>query len=202
MVFFMKILGLCGGSGSGKGTVANIFSYRGIPAIDTDVVYHSLISGFSVCVRELADNFGEEILTADGAVDRRRLAKIVFSDESGSNQRKLNAITHKHVIDKVKKMLPEFESEGVPAVLIDAPMLFESGLDKICNRVIAVVADKNVRIARIIIRDGITYEDAEKRLASQISDAELISKCDYVIENNGDINDLEPQVDEIIKKIK
>lgn len=198
----MKILGLCGGSGSGKGTVANIFSYRGIPSIDTDAVYHSLISGFSVCVRELADSFGEDILTADGAVDRRRLAKIVFFDESGSNQRKLNAITHKHVIDKVKEMLPEFEREGVTAVLIDAPMLFESGLDKICNRVIAVVADKNVRIARIIIRDGITYEDAEKRLASQTPDAELASKCDYVIENNGDISDLEPQVDKIIKNIK
>ena len=198
----MKIIGLCGGSGSGKGTVSKLFLKHGIPSIDTDAVYHSITSELTPCVSELAARFGEGIIKSDGSLDRRSLGRIVFSDESGLSGKDLNRITHKYVLERVREIITEYGASGVSAVLVDAPMLFESGFDKECHKIICVLADKNIRIARILIRDGISYEDAERRIASQLSDTELASRCDFVIENNKDIDDLDRRVREIVNLIK
>ena len=198
----MKIVGLCGGSGSGKGTVAEIFSVFGIPSVDTDRVYHELTVRKSPCLDALVEEFGEEILDENGSLDRRALSLLVFGDGAAAVKRKkLNEIAHKFVLDETRRILKEFESLGAQAALVDAPLLFESGFDKECDLIIAVVADLNIRIDRIMMRDGLEEKAATLRLKSQLPDDYLASRSDFVIKNNKSLDELEKEVVEVVNKI-
>ena len=198
----MKVIGLCGGSGSGKSTVSQIFLERGIPSVNTDAVYHDLTSRKSPCLDALVSEFGEEILNENGALDRRALSKIVFSgDVSSENRRKLNLISHKFVLDATRDMLKAFKKDGAKAALVDAPLLFESGFNKECDAIIAVIADEKTRISRIIARDNITENAAKLRINSQLPDAYLQENSDYVIDNSGDISETENAAIKVLNKI-
>ncbi len=198
----MKIVGLCGGSGSGKGTVAEIFSVFGVPSVDTDKVYHELTRSKSPCLDALVEEFGSEILDKNGSLDRRALSLLVFGDGAAAVKRKkLNEIAHKFVLDETRRILKEFERGGAQAALVDAPLLFESGFDKECDLIIAVVADLNIRIDRIMMRDGLNENVATLRLKSQLPDDYLASRADFVIKNDKSIEDLEKQVVETVNKI-
>ena len=165
----MKIIGLCGGSGSGKGTVADLLSLYGIMSIDTDAVYHEITSHKSPCLDEIAESFGDGVINEDGSLNRKELAKIVFSGEDAMIKRSLlNRISHKHVWDKTKEIISDFETVGVEFIIIDAPLLFESGFNKECDFIIAVTADIDVRIDRIVKRDGIDINSATLRIKSQL----------------------------------
>ena len=188
----MKVIGLCGGSGSGKGAVSSIFAEIGIPSIDTDAVYREMTLSDSPCMRELRAEFGREIINSLGGLDRARLASIVFNDPS--RLRTLNKIAHSFILDETRRRLAKYSDEGLPAAIVDAPVLFESGFDKECDEIICVLADRDVRTTRIMSRDGITRDAAEKRIASQMPDETLISKCDHVIYNNSDIESLREQI--------
>ena len=197
----MKIIGLCGGSGSGKSTVAAFFVERGVPAVDADAVYHALISHKTPCLDALCDAFGSEILAADGSLDRKRLGGIVFSGEGCEERRRLlNEISHRYVLQEVRRLAGEYEKQGYPAILFDAPLLLESGFDRECAALVCVVADRQTRIARVMARDGISEEAASRRIAAQIPDEELIRRSDDCIRNDGDVAALEEQVENIIKK--
>ena len=196
----MKIIGLCGGSGSGKGYCAKKIAQYSIPTIDTDAVYHSLINSKCECLDELVSEFGNSILKNETEVDRAKLRQIVFFDPQRLLP-KLNAITHKHVINKTNAMLAEYESNGVKAVLVEVPLMFESGFNKKCDCVICVVADRNLRIDRIMKRDKISYEYAKSRIDSQLSDQILLEESDFAIVNNGNEIHLDCQIDNIIKQI-
>ena len=190
----MKVIGLCGGSGSGKGAVSSLFGTYGIPAIDTDAVYHDITSRPSPCLDALASEFGVRIVK-DGALDRAALREIVFfSPDSAAKLKKLNAITHKYIIAETEKIISAYEKRSVPGVIIDAPLLFESGLDKRCDTVIAVVANREVRIARIMLRDGITLEAARARIDAQMPDTRLAEMADVVIRNDGTLDELKSAV--------
>ena len=194
----MKVIGLCGGSGSGKGVVSSFFAHRGIPAIDTDAVYRELVSGDTPCTRALSDEFGKEIISIDGSVNRALLAKIVFTGENCDYKlKKLNSITHKFILDETRKRLSSFKAKGYLAAIVDAPVLFESGFDKECDLVISVVADSSIRVNRIIARDNINVEAAMARITKQLSNDELIVRSNFVIENNSDLQSLEKKVNEI-----
>ena len=196
----MKLIGLCGGSGSGKGTVASLFAEEGFLHIDTDEVYHNLTSKKTPCLDELCRAFGEGILGVDGALDRAALSKIVFAGGSGEKRAKLNSIAHRHVLDAVREIIKDADGK-YPAVLVDAPLLFESGFDTECDLVVAVVADRERRIQRIVSRDNITLEMAGRRIDAQIADSELIARADFVIRNDSDVESLKCAVAETIKKI-
>lgn len=198
----MKVIGLCGGSGSGKGTVAGMFSDYGIPSIDTDAVYHDLTSCKTSCVDALSCEFGCGILNSDGSLNRKELSKVVFFGEESSEKREaLNRISHKYVLDKVREILRCYESRGVVAALVDAPLLFESGFDKECDFVIAVIAERDVRIARIVERDGISAEAALRRIESQLPDAYLTERARYTIYNSGNLSETKISVDKIAREI-
>ena len=198
----MKVIGLCGGSGSGKGTVANMFLQYGIPCIDTDALYHDLTSKKTSCVEALCSEFGEGILNSDGSIDRKALADIVFFGEDSSLKREaLNRISHKYVLDEACKILSEYKNGGFAAVLVDAPLLFESGFDEKCDFVIAVVAKKEIRLSRIIERDKISEEKALRRIESQLPDEYLMQRARYVISNSGALSDTRLSVDAIAKEI-
>ncbi len=194
----MKIIGLCGGSGSGKGTVAEIFSVFGIPSVDTDKVYHELTSRKSDCLDALVSEFGEVILNEEGTLDRKALSSLVFGDGAAAVKRQiLNKIAHKFVLERTREILRDYELMGAKAALVDAPLLFESGFDKECDLIIAVVADMKVRIDRIMLRDGITERSATLRVKTQLPDDYLSSRADYVVNNSGSLDDLEKTVSEI-----
>ena len=193
-----KIIGLCGGSGSGKGTVGNFFSECGYLVIDTDKVYREMIDKPSDCLDALVAEFGTEILSSTGVLDRRKLASIVFSDKK--KHKVLNEITHKFVLQRVREIIKICEEEYIGTV-VDAPMLFESGFDKECDFVIAVLADEKTRIDRIVVRDNLSHDAATERINSQIPDSELRKRADFSIINDADLNSLKMQVKHIIEKI-
>ena len=182
----MKIIGLCGGSGSGKGAVSKMFSNFNIPSIDADAVYHDLTDKPSECLSELVREFGEGILNERGTLDRSALGKIVFFGEDAEKKRKvLNEISHRHVLSQIRAKLKRIELTGAPCAIVDAPLLFESGFNLECDVLILVTADTETRIKRITERDNISEEAAKRRILAQLSDTELSDKVDYVIDNSG-----------------
>ena len=195
----MMVLGLTGPTGAGKGTVAEVFARRyAIPSVDTDRVYHDLLIPPSACLNELVSVFGSEILTPDGHLDRAALSRIVFSDASREKQTLLNRITHKYVLDRTDEILEGYRRDNVSAALVDAPLLYESGYDAKCDKVIAVLAPMEIRKSRIIARDGLSEERAVARLNMQKSDDFYTSKAEYVIINDGDPAMLTEQVRRIV----
>ena len=198
----MKIIGLCGGSGSGKGSVAKMFLNFNIPGVDADCVYHELTDKPSECLSELCSEFGNEILNTEGGLDRAALGKIVFYGDGAEERRKrLNAISHKHVLMKIREIISEYKEKDYPAVIVDAPLLFESGFNTECDLIILVVAERETRIRRIVERDGVTPSLAEKRIDTQIPDEELKSRVDYVIDNSGALAKTYGQVTKITKEL-
>ena len=192
----MKILGLCGGSGSGKGLACSYFKSAGIDIIDTDLIYHQLISANTPCQKEIANEFGPSVLK-DGIIDRKALANIVFASEE--KRLILNSISHKHILNVVRKLILEYEEKGSIGVIVDAPLLFESKFNEECDATLCVLSDDNLRMNRIVSRDCISVEKARKRILSQMSNEQLSTLCDYVIENNGSPEQLKLKVLEIAK---
>ncbi len=199
----MLVLGLTGPSGSGKGVVCSFFAAENIPCLDTDAVYHALIEKPSACVEELKEHFGETILTADGGVNRKKLAEAVFGDKEEKKERLLllNRITHRYVLDACRHWLRLQEKAGKKAAVIDAPLLYESGFDKECDFVVAVLASRQTRLARIILRDGLTGHEAQTRLEAQPKDAFYITKADFVIHNDGELAQTKQAVLNILHRL-
>ena len=195
----MLVIGLTGPTGAGKGAVATVMKDYGIPIIDADDVYHELITPPSPCLQELVETFGKEILLEDGSLNRRALAAIVFFDPVA--RERLNAITHRYVMDEVRARMEHFHRDGVPTAVLDAPQLFEAGAQKDCDKIISVLADCELRSKRIMARDGITAEAAMRRILAQKSDEFFKTHSDYIIENNGSIELLTPQVHRILAEL-
>jgi dephospho-CoA kinase len=192
----MKIIGLTGGSGAGKGEVCKAFAEYGIESIDTDQISREMPSK---CLEELVQCFSDVILDEHGGLDRKKLADIAFADKNKLEV--LNSITHKYILEECKNRIKALEADGKGAVIIDAPLLFESGFNRECDIIIAVIANPNVRIERIIKRDNLTPEHAKRRIKNQKDDEFFKTNADYIIYNNGEIKDIECQVAGIYREM-
>lgn len=188
----MLVIGLTGPSGAGKSTVSALFASFGLPILDADAIYHALLIPPSDCLSELTAHFGREILLPDGTLNRRTLGSIVF--ENPEELEALNAITHRYVMRDIRKHLRDLRDAGTPAAVLDAPQLFEGGAERDCNIIVSVLADTEIRLHRILARDGISPEDAMRRIRAQKSPTFFRSHSDYIIENNGTPEALVPQV--------
>ena len=188
----MKIIGMTGGSGAGKSEVCGLFAGYGVESIDTDRVARAVTRGGSACLKELTRYFSEVILDNRGELDRKKLADAVFADKSKLEI--LNKITHKYILESCMNSIKDMESAGKNIVIIDAPLLFESGFNEKCDIIISVIADLNERIRRIINRDNLTSEQAVRRIENQKTDDFFLKHSDYIIYNNGALKEVEPQV--------
>ncbi len=197
-----KIIGITGRSGAGKGACCEIFQKYGIPAIDTDAVYHELLSRKGACTDELVGAFGKKILNENGLVERKKLAARVFGKENTEALlHTLNSITHKYIMAKTWDTVQVHRKNGARAVLIDAPQLFEAGVEKECDLTLGVIAPDALCIERIMARDGISRENAAKRLAAQHDNDYFRAHCTAVIENAGTQAELEAQICQILKNL-
>jgi dephospho-CoA kinase len=153
-------------------------------------------------MRALVKAFGTSVANADGSLNRKEMRRLVFSSEGSESRRQiLNQITHKYVIDETEKCIEDYDREGKNAVIADVPLMFESGFDKKCDFLVAVIADEEIRINRIVARDNILPEQAKSRINTQIPTDELIRKVDFVIENNGSIEDLRSEVNRLLSML-
>ena len=195
----IKIIGLTGGSGAGKSEVCKAFLSFGIESIDTDKISREVTHKDSDCLVELVENFSDVILTEDGELNRRKLFDIAFESKESINL--LNKITHKHILNESNRIISNMQNSGSKAVIVDAPLLFESGFDKTCDIIISVIANLDKRIERIIKRDNITQEQFELRVKNQKRDEFFIENSDYVIYNNSDYAVLYTQVSRIYNSV-
>ena len=175
----MRMIGLCGRSGSGKTGFCKLAKELGYKVVDCDEVYAELVSKRTPCLEEIVEHFGD-IAIKDGALNRKAVAQIVFSDKE--KLLLLNKITHKHISKRVFEIIAEYGENEI--VILGAPALFESGLDSACESVIGITAPDQACIARIIARDGITEEQARSRLSNQRTNDFIIENSDYIIIND------------------
>ena len=203
-VFLLLTVGLCGGSGTGKTEAQAAFSLYGIPGLDTDAVYHTLIATDTPLSRQLSARFGTEILAPNGGIDRAALSALVFGDDAESAHRReaLNAIAHRAVLAECRVWLAEQRKNGAFAAIINAPLLFESGFHTECDLTVSVLAPLADRVDRITKRDGISPIQAEHRIRAQLDDSFLIEHTDYRIENNGTRAELFDKVKHLASIIK
>lgn len=201
----MLVVGLTGGLATGKTTVAHCFLECGAQIIDADMMTHELLARQGACYAPIVKDFGEAILTKENEIDRRRLAAIVFEDEG--RLRQLESIIHPVVIAAIGARIKELKVAGdCDVVICDVPLLFEVGLETICDMTVVVQASPEMQIQRAQAKFGLTQAEAVRRIEFQMSIDEKCRRADFIINNKQDLNELKEQVKElwekILKKIK
>ena len=194
-----RIIGLTGQSGAGKSTVAKFLEEKGFYVINADLLVRKIYENGSLCLRTIASVFGEDIITDNGTPDRKLLAKRAFS--SKQNTVLLSSIVHPFVTAELFAEIKKAAESGVTTIVYDAPQLFESNADVICDEIISVTAEKSVRLERICKRDNISKENALMRMNAQLDEEFFRENSDYIIENNSDISSLNIQLEDLIKQL-
>ena len=194
----MKIIGITGSSGSGKTTLCEIIKEKyNAEIIDADKIAKELSNDTSsTYFKEMVKLFGEDCLREDGLLNRKKIASIIYSDND--KRLNLNNLTFKYVVEKMKDDLKKIKDKDL--IIIDAPLLYEANVHKLCDFVIAIVAENTNKVKRICMRDGIDEEFAKKRLGIQNKDEFYIKNANYVIYNNKDIKDLEESFKKILEE--
>ncbi|MGF6658121.1 dephospho-CoA kinase [Paraburkholderia youngii] len=188
----MFVVGLTGGIGSGKSTVANLFAARGVPLVDTDVIAHRITAPHGLAMPHIAAKFGAEFVAADGSLDRARMRTLVFSDDTA--RKRLEGITHPLIRAETER--EEREAKG-PYVIVVVPLLVESGTWKNrVNRVLTVDCSIDTQVARVMSRNGFSREQVLAIIARQATrEARLAAADDVIVNDNAPPLELEAQVD-------
>ena len=194
------VVGLTGPTGAGKSEVSRRLAAAQIPVIDADVLARQVVEPGSECLRRLAEEFSEDILNDDGTLNRRQLARRAFATPEDTAL--LNSLTHPYIIEKTNRILMRMEQTHELAAVIDAPLLFESGMDRICDMTVAVVAPFESRLRRIIERDGLPETQARARMAAQQPEEYYSSRAAVVLSNSGDLDSLRREADDLAAKIR
>jgi dephospho-CoA kinase len=196
----MKVLGLTGGIASGKSTVAKMFVAENIPLIDCDKIAKELLHKGTLCYDEVVDYFSKEILLTNGDINRRKLAKIVFSNPNKRNR--LNEIVHPRVKDEVFKLFMKYKEERKELVILDVPLLYETEFHTYTDETIVVYCSYENQVERLMLRDNIDEEYAEMKIEAQMSLETKKEKADYVIDNSFSILDTKREFLRILKELE
>lgn len=196
----MKWIGLTGGIGSGKSTVAEILRDNGFDVVDADAVAREVTEksgpGFDLVVR----SFGKEVVNSQGQLDRRKLGEIVFADKK--KLEKLEHLLHPLVKERVGKVRGELEKRGKKAAVYDVPLLFEKNMQDQFDKIIVVNCSVETQVKRTLKRGSLDEKEIRSRIAAQIPLSEKVKDADHVILNEGTPEDLRKQVDELAKKLR
>ena len=178
----MKVIGLTGPTGAGKTTVLDLLKAHGAAVMDCDKIYYEMLKENEDLRQGLRDAFGEVFL-ADGNLDRRKVAELVFSSEE--NLKKLNTLVYYHMGVEIRRRLSAAKAEGKTLAAVDAINLLQSGLGELCDTTVAVVASEETRLTRIMARDGMDRERALSRIRAQEPEEFFRRHAKIVLENNG-----------------
>lgn len=194
----MKIIGLTGLTGAGKSTAARKLMAYGCYHIDADLIARDVINNDETVKNKLRERFGGEVISADGSINRPVLASRAFADEESTNA--LNAITHPAVTAKIRQIIGEKKELGYSGIIIDAIALFESGEDELCDFTAVVTAPADVRLERIMRRDGLSLEKAMERISAQKDESFFTKKADFILWNYEPYN-LDIEIRQIIANL-
>jgi len=197
----MVIVGLTGGIGSGKSTVARMLKDAGAHVIDFDYLARRVVEPDKPAWRDIVDYFGPEILSSDGTVNRSALAKIVFSDDK--RRKVLEGFTHPRILEEKDALIRAIkEKDPCSIAIVDVPLLFELDLRDMFDKVILAYVPRAMQIRRVLKKGALGRAEVEKRLNAQIPIEEKRSLSDYIIDNEGSLRDTRDQVRKIICELK
>jgi dephospho-coA kinase len=191
----MKIVGITGLIASGKSTLSSYIKNKGYKIVDADAISRDITKKDRIGYAKVIEEFGRDILSSNGEIDRAKLSNIVFNDKNAL--KKLNDTLHPLIFQEIDRQLDSYKDEKI--LFLDAPLLFEAKLDKKCDEIILVVCDEEVQISRIQKRDNKDYDSAKKIIDSQIAKEFKIEKSDYIIDNNCEIERFYFKVDLIMR---
>lgn len=195
----MHLFGLTGGIASGKSTVGARFRARGLPVIDADALAREVVEKGTPGLAEIVQTFGAEVLFEDGTLDRKKLAAVVFGDDA--KRRALNAIVHPKITALGLERADELRAKGHPLACYEAALLVENGVADAFRPLVVVAADENVQLARGVARDRANEEEIRGRIRAQMPLAKKIAVADFVIHNDGTLEELLTKTDEVLEAI-
>ena len=192
-------LGLTGGIASGKSTADEFFKKKKIPIIDSDLIAHKIMEIGQNGYKAVVDYFGTDILNDDQTINRRKLGGIVFNDKA--KLKKLNELTHPLVHQEIKQQMARYHANQEKLVVIDVPLLFESGFESLCNGVLVISITPELQIERLMKRNDFTEKEAIARISNQMPLSEKEKRATYVVANTGTIDDLEKKLSDLLQEI-
>ena len=179
------VIGVTGPTGAGKSTVCDILrNWTGVSVIDCDRVARQVTEKGTLCLLDIAVEFSPSVISADGTLNRKKLGQLVFSDPEKLTR--LNAIIFPYILERLREEIADAEKRGAKAIFLDAPTLFESGADALCEKILAVTSAPEKRLTRIMQRDSLSPQGAADRLASQPDADFYLARADYQIQNDDD----------------
>lgn len=192
----MLLIGLTGGIGSGKSTVAAMLRDQGIRVVDADQIARKVVEPGQPALAELVEVFGQDILNDDGSLNRQELANRAFATEEATNA--LNAITHPRIEQETQRQFDLAAAEKENFLVYDMPLLVERGLHEEMDMVIVVHTDIEERVRRLVERRGLDEDDVRRRMSHQVDDVTRLASADVLIDNNGSVDHLRKQVDDFL----
>ncbi len=196
----MKVIGLTGGIGSGKSTVSAYLREKGIVVLDADQVARMLVLPGSDTLRTLTDFFGQEILLEDGSLDRKKLGGIIFSD--ADKKQRLDTVMHRKIREEIERRLQVEQAKGADCVVIDAPLLLETGMENLVDQVWLIEMEDSLRIRRVMERDALSEEEVRARICLQMSAEEKRKRSNCIVDNSSDLESLYQQIDSLLLKLE
>jgi dephospho-CoA kinase len=195
----MLVIGLTGNIGCGKSSLSEILKQNSLDIIDADIISRDIMNDKEL-LTNIFKTFGEKIKNEDGTLDRKKLGKIVFSDDK--KLIKLNNLTHPAIKKEIKKRIEDIDKNNRNIVVVDAALLIEGKFLDLVDKLVVITCDEKVQIDRVASRDNFTREEALNRIKSQMSQDEKVKFGDYIIDNSGDINELKYKANKLITYIK
>ena len=192
----MLLIGLTGGIGSGKSTVAAMLRDQGIRVVDADQIAREVVEPGQPALAELVEVFGQDILNDDGSLNRQELANRAFATEEATNA--LNAITHPRIEQETQRQFDLAAAEKENFLVCDMPLLVERGLHEEMDMVIVVHTDIEERVRRLVEHRGLDEDDVRRRMSHQVDDVTRLASADVLIDNNGSVDHLRKQVDDFL----
>jgi dephospho-CoA kinase len=196
----MFVIGLTGGIGTGKSTVAQILEAQGAPILNADLVGHEVYLPGRPAYHEIIEAFGREVVAEDGTIDRKKLGPIVFADPK--NLSKLNSITHSRMKGMMREKLVDIEKQGHEIAVLEAALLLEAKWDDLADEIWVTVTDSEIAASRVAERSGLAKEQVMERIRSQMTNEDRIKRASVVIDTGGDMASTERQTLDNWQKVR